>query len=490
MKFAWDYSNFYLYVNITDDVEHSWNGTIGNPWEFDCIELHFQLDTQTVPSAYTDNTVQLRLSRGDAGFISSTMRSGLDAADILYYWENTADGWLAECAIPWVFMLPNGALPEDIMDYLPLIGFDMMISDSDGFDPNVGERNSGTQIAWDADGVPDDTADGTEDNAWNNTSVFGYLNLVGSPVPPPPPNYPPVANAGPNQTVNENTEVNLDGTATYDPEGGSITYHWIAPTGIVLSDISSASSTITTPEVGSNTSISIGLQVFDEYSQSGYDNVIIYVKNINQPPVADAGPNRIVNEHELLLIQGSAIDPDPFDLLYFSWNSLQNLPFIEDISGNPMLVAPDVVLTDTFQFVLTANDGYFNSEPDTMNLIVNPVICERDTIFIYETLYVETPYYNTILISVVDDDGKLVVTEKNGELIVELYPNPADQFINIRSEETILEVEIWDINSNEVLSEKVDAFSAELNLGGFSAGNYFLRIHTDTGLVIKQLVLK
>ena len=38
-------------------------------------------------------------------------------------------------------------------------------------------------MAWDEDGVEGDTADGTEDNAWNNTSVFGYLNMVGSEFP-------------------------------------------------------------------------------------------------------------------------------------------------------------------------------------------------------------------------------------------------------------------------------------------------------------------
>ena len=39
-------------------------------------------------------------------------------------------------------------------------------------------------------------------------------------------NNPPIANAGPDQTVFEHSTVTLDGTGSYDPDGDSLTYHW------------------------------------------------------------------------------------------------------------------------------------------------------------------------------------------------------------------------------------------------------------------------
>lgn len=181
-KMAWGWIHFYTYINIVDDVEHIWNGTDGNPRDFDNVEWYFQLDTQTVPNAYTDNTVQIRFNRGETGFKSSTFREGISEKDFQWYSENTSDGWILECAIPWTNVMPNGLLPEDIFDYVEsggLIGFDVTGIDSDGTDPFVGDRTNGTQMAWDEDGEPGDVTDATENNAWNNTSAFGYLNIVG-----------------------------------------------------------------------------------------------------------------------------------------------------------------------------------------------------------------------------------------------------------------------------------------------------------------------
>jgi hypothetical protein len=56
-------------------------------------------------------------------------------------------------------------------------------------------------------------------------------------------NHPPVANAGADQTVTAGELAILDGSASYDPDGGNITYQWtllLTPTDSAITAVSDA----------------------------------------------------------------------------------------------------------------------------------------------------------------------------------------------------------------------------------------------------------
>lgn len=177
-RICWDASYLYILAEITDDIEHCYQPGIGNPWEFDNIEVFLQLDTNTVTTSYSATTIQLRFTRG----LDSVELAGRAAPSEygIYTASSPTEGWVAELAIPWTAVLPVGAKPEDMEEYLnTVIGFDFAGADSDNTDgdPDVGNRD--VQSSWDED-EPFEPNDHGIDPYWNNTSIFGYITLVAS----------------------------------------------------------------------------------------------------------------------------------------------------------------------------------------------------------------------------------------------------------------------------------------------------------------------
>jgi len=83
--------------------------------------------------------------------------------------------------------------------------------------------------------------------------------------PPPPPNVPPVASAGPNQTVDAATVVTLNGSGSNDPDGSIASYAWTQTAGsaVTLSSGTVAQPTFTAPGVATATTLTFSLTVTD-----------------------------------------------------------------------------------------------------------------------------------------------------------------------------------------------------------------------------------
>ncbi|MFO7842070.1 MAG: lamin tail domain-containing protein [Fidelibacterota bacterium] len=147
----------------------------------------------------------------------------------------------------------------------------------------------------DLDGNPMEDVDSFGDDMWEggeNQSI-GRLGLDGSPwavsthtpgaintdqVLSSDVNYPPTAEAGPNQLVLINETVTLDGSESSDPNEDIASYQWTQFSGVsvTLTDASAATTTFTAP--GSDADLAFELTVTDSESESDKDSVYITVR--------------------------------------------------------------------------------------------------------------------------------------------------------------------------------------------------------------------
>ncbi|MCG3200065.1 MAG: hypothetical protein GHCLOJNM_04594 [bacterium] len=185
-------------------------------------------------------------------------------------------------------------------------------------------------------------------------------------------NRAPVANAGPDQSVDAGQVVLLDGSASSDPDGDAITYTWSfvsRPTGstATLSSATSVSPSFLADRVGNYV---VQLIVNDGALASAPDTVLITSNNV--PPVANAGPDQTVTEGSVVQLDGSASSDANGDPLGYFW-ALTTTPagsatMLEDADT----VAPSFLADVAGLFIaqLIVNDGLVDSAPDTTRITV------------------------------------------------------------------------------------------------------------------------
>ncbi len=192
-------------------------------------------------------------------------------------------------------------------------------------------------------------------------------------------NIPPVANAGINQTVNENTTgVTLSASKSYDPDGKIISYLWKQTSGpsVTLSSANSVSTTFTAPSVTANTTISFKLTVTDNNGSNNNATTNVLVKNVNIPPIANAGSNQTANENTTgVKLDGSKSFDRDGTIKSYTWTQTAG-PTIT-LSGATTavatLTAPSVIKDTTLTFKLTVTDNDGASSSATTNLLVKNV---------------------------------------------------------------------------------------------------------------------
>jgi len=134
-------------------------------------------------------------------------------------------------------------------------------------------------------------------------------------------NDAPVAHAGLDQTAHEGTGVALDGTASSDANGDPLTFAWAQTRGtaVTLSDPSLPPPTFAAPDVARDERLISELTANGGALDSAPDKVVVLVTADNEPPVADADSDQVVDSGSLVNLNGTGSSDPNGDEVTYSW---------------------------------------------------------------------------------------------------------------------------------------------------------------------------
>jgi cyclophilin family peptidyl-prolyl cis-trans isomerase len=189
----------------------------------------------------------------------------------------------------------------------------------------------------------------------------------------------PTADAGPDQAVDENAAVVLDGNRSSDPRSAIAAWRWTQTAGptVALSDPGTAHPRFVAPLVDADTRLSFDLVVTDAAGAIGSaDTVDIRVRDVANPlgiPYAGAGTDFSVFGGAPATLDGSASSDSGGQSLAYRWTQIAGpaVALSDPASARPGFIAPAVRENTVLSFSLAVEDTDGNrSAPAVVNVTV------------------------------------------------------------------------------------------------------------------------
>lgn len=189
-------------------------------------------------------------------------------------------------------------------------------------------------------------------------------------------NVAPVARVGVDQTTIPGATVSVDGSASSDANGDTLSFDWTftarpAGSAVVLADSTAASTSFVPDRVGT---YALSLQVSDGSLSAVARTLVVTVVDANVPPVADAGPAQQVAIGATVVLDGSRSRDANGDTLVYVW-SLVSRPAgsaarIINAAGSTASLVADV--EGVYVAGLVVNDGNADSAAATVAITAIP----------------------------------------------------------------------------------------------------------------------
>jgi hypothetical protein len=272
------------------------------------------------------------------------------ASDVTLAWDANTDPALAGYKI--YYDMDSGHPYDGIGAQEGSSPINMTLDQDEDLDPNT--------VQYTLHGMPDGIYYFSV-TAYNSEGLeSGYSNEVGTGANPV--NEPPMADAGPVQSVNEGITVTLNGLNSTDPDDGIASYYWQQTGGapVVLLDPWAPETTFTAPDVNpEGESLSFQLTITDNGGLKSSDECIVNVIWVNEPPTAEAGSDQIVYSGDIVTLDASMSSDLDDGIATYSWEQTEGSPV--SISGPTSMqatfVAPEVGdAGDSLTFLLTVSD--------------------------------------------------------------------------------------------------------------------------------------
>ena len=281
----------------------------------------------------------------------------------------------------------------------------------------------------------------------------------------PSTNLPPVADAGEEQSVLGNEVVTLSGSGT-DADGTIVRYRWEQTSGmmVALDGAASATANFTAPEVPTNETLTFRLTVTDNQGATGSDNVRVMVHRINQPPVANAGPDQTVDENMVVFLAGSGFDSDG-TIVRYGWTQISgtSVTLTGSETRNAGFTAPEAEssVTLTFRFTVTDDEGAIASDDvvvvilptERLMISVSGTVRDHTTGEAIPQAAVRVTQYN----NGIPRDLGTTSTDNNGNYEIQVRANPGRVNVNVDAEHYAPQSAIVNV------TQDTDSASTDLN---------------------------
>ena len=188
-------------------------------------------------------------------------------------------------------------------------------------------------------------------------------------------NVAPTANPGPSQNVVVGAVVSMDGSASKDSDGGSLTFKWTLIGKPIGSAASLTNPTYPNPKFTADLAGNyvVSLVVNDGKANSTVATVSVTATVANAAPVANAGVNQNVVISSTVTLDGTASTDANNDSLSYKW-VLQSKPATSSATLTAATSAKPTFKADvagTYVATLVVNDGKANSELAAVSILAS-----------------------------------------------------------------------------------------------------------------------